>query len=349
MTTVSINLYISINDHGFITTQDPKLQQRREMSAEIPSGQLQVHNQETLPPQEIIDLFKVAFNNELYGKDDIDELQSQIQKVKTDLYNRDYVSAFNKENKRISYCCRWSPSRAMAYASLFAHFKEIVQIVQCHESDQEILCVGGGAGGELVALASLFTPSREFITKYSTSRPSDSPKRSLNIHIVDISDWSVVVDKLQSTIQERWLYAGESQHFHVQFDHNDILQMNEDQLSLSKLNLITLLFTTNELFAENKQQSIRLLQKFNQFCSSGCYLLITESAGSYSHITVGTKKFPIQFLIDTILLGKKGQDSTAPWQLVYKTDSTWYRCDPNIDYPMKLENTRIFYRLYKKL
>ncbi|QLL31804.1 hypothetical protein HG536_0B06720 [Torulaspora globosa] len=319
------------------------------MSAETPSGLLEVHNQETLPPQEIIDLFKVAFGNELYGTDALDELQSQIQKVKTDLYNRDYISAFNSEEKRVSYCCRWSPSRATAYASLFAHFKEIVQVVQCHECDQKILCVGGGAGGELVALASLFTPSREFSNKYSTSRPSSSPKKSLNIHVVDISDWSVVVDKLQRTIQERWLYAGEAQHFRVQFSHNDILQMSEDRLALSELNLITLLFTTNELFAENKQQSIRLLQKFNQFCSPGCYLLITESAGSYSHITVGTKKFPIQFLIDTILLGKKGQDSAGPWQLVHQNDSIWYRCDPKIDYPMKLENSRIFYRLYKKI
>lgn len=319
------------------------------MSAEVPSGQLKVHNEKTLPPQEIIDLFKVAFSNELYGTDALDELQAQIQKVKTDLYNRDYISAFNSEDKRVSYCCRWSPARATAYASLFAHFQEIVQVVQCHESDQEILCVGGGAGGELVALASLFAPSREFANKYSTSKPSPSSKKSLNIHIVDISDWSAVVDKLQHTIQERWLYAGESQHFRVQFNHNDILQMTEDQLALKNLNLITLLFTTNELFAENKQQSIRLLQKFNQFCSSGCYLLITESAGSYSHITVGTKKFPIQFLIDTILLGKKGQDSAGPWQLVYENDSIWYRCDPRVDYPMKLENSRIFYRLYKKL
>lgn len=323
------------------------------MSAEAPSGQLKVHNETTLPPQELVDLFKVTFHKELYGTASLDELQAQIQKVKSDLYNREYISAFNDEEKRISYCCRWSPSRATAYASLFAHFKEIVQVVQCHESDQKILCVGGGAGGELVALASLFAPSREFVTKYSTSSSnsstsSTSSKKSLYVHLVDISDWTNVVANLQETIQERWLYSGESAYFNVKFSHNDILQMNEDQLSLSRLNLITLLFTTNELFSENKQQSIRLLQKFNQFCKTGCLLLITESAGSYSHITVGTKKFPIQFLIDTILLGKNSRDSTGPWQLVGQSDSVWYRCDPRIDYPMKLENSRIFYRLYRK-
>lgn len=317
------------------------------MSHETPLAQLKVHNESTLPPQEIVDLFKIAFDKDLYGPNALDDLQTQIQKVKTDLYNRDYNSAFNSEEKRISYCCRWSPSRAAAYASLFAHFKQIVQVVQCHESDQEVLCVGGGAGGELVALASLFTPSRAFATKYSTTKATS--KKSLNVHLVDISDWSIVVDQINHTIQDRWLYAGESQHFNVRFDHNDILKMDENQLALGKLNLITLLFTTNELFAENKQQSIRLLQKFNQFCQSGCYLLITESAGSYSHITVGTKKFPIQFLIDTILLGKKGSNSPGPWQLVGQNDSIWYRCDPKIDYPMKLENSRIFYRLYKKL
>lgn len=319
------------------------------MGSEEKSEQLKIHHEITLPPQEIIDLFKVTFDTELYGADGIDELQSQIQKVKSDLYNRDYIAAFGDEAKRTAYCCRWSPSRATAYASLFAHLQECAQVVRCKESDQNVLCIGGGAGGELVALASLFTPTREFITKYSTSKQPTTTKNSLNVHLVDISDWCAVVSRLQSTISNKWLYADESKFFNVHFSNRDILTMSEDDLSLSNLDLITLLFTTNELFSENKQQSIRLLQKFNQFCKKGCLLLIAESAGSYSHITVGTKKFPIQFLIDTVLMGKRGQEEAGAWQLVNQSDSTWYRCDPRLDYPMKVENTRIFYRLYRKI
>lgn len=319
------------------------------MGSEERSAQLKVHHADTLPPQEVVDLFKVTFDHELYGPPGLDELRSQIQKVKTDLYNRDYAAAFDDNAKRIAYCCRWSPSRATAYASLFAHLPECAQVVVCKDSDRNVLCIGGGAGGELVALASLFTPSREFVTKYSTAKQSISPKNALNVHLVDMSDWSVVVDRLQRTIESKWLYSDESRYFNVQSSKRDILTMSNDELALSQLDLITLLFTTNELFSENKQQSIRLLQRFNQVCKTGCYLLIAESAGSYSHITVGSKKFPIQFLIDTILMGKRGQQEPGAWELVNQSDSTWYRCDPSIDYPMKLENTRIFYRLYRKI
>lgn len=318
------------------------------MSPEIKSSQLKVHQQGTLPPQEVVDLFKVTFAKELYGSDGLEVLQSQIQSVKSDLYNRDYIAAFNDDSKRIAYCCRWSSSRATAYSSLFAHFSELTEIVQCPDADQNVLCIGGGAGGELVALASLFTPSRNFVTKYSSTK-QQVPKYALNVHLVDISDWSTVIDRLSQTIREKWLYADESKYFNVRFSERDILKMDDLELALSELNLVTLLFTTNELFSENRAQSIRLLQKFNQYCKSGCYLLITESAGSYSHITVGSKKFPIQFLIDTVLLGKRGQAEAGAWELIKQSDSTWYRCDQEIDYPMKLENTRIFYRLYKKI
>lgn len=316
------------------------------MSGHPKSSQLKVHHEDTVAPEDIVDLFKIAFIAELYSNDELADLQSQIQTVKADLYNRDYTSAFGNDSKRIAYCCRWSPSRATAYASLFAHLKEVSNVMRCTDGDKNILCVGGGAGGELVALASLFAPSRNFKAKYSKVA---TEKYSLNIHLVDISDWSNVVSRLSEAIRQRWLYAGESEFFNIQFSKQDILTSDHMTLGLAKLDFISLLFTTNELFAENKAQSIRLLQTFNQYCKSGCYLLITESAGSYSHITVGTKKFPIQFLIDTVLMGKRGEETNSTWTLVQESDSTWYRGDPQLDYPMKLENMRFFYRLYKKV
>lgn len=321
-------------------------------SNERSSAPLKVHHKDTLSPEEIVDLFKLAFTQELYGSDDLEELKVQIQAVKAKLYNRDYISAFDEESKRTAYSCRWSPSRATAYASLFAHLKDISNVVKCARADAEVLCIGGGAGGELVALASLFVPSRNFETKYISTdghgSKSVTQKRNLNIHLVDISDWSNVVKRLNETLRQRWLYADESEYFNVKFSNDDILKMDPEKLALSKLDFISLLFTTNELFSENKADSIRLLQKFNQNCKSGCCLLITESAGSYSHITVGTKRFPLQFLVDTILIGKRGEEAGASWSLVQESDSTWYRGDPHLDYPLKVENMRFFYRLYRK-
>lgn len=307
---------------------------------------LRAHHDDTLPPQEVINLFQKAFADELYGS--LEEVQHLVQKVKSDLYNRDYTAAFNDDAKRVAYCSRWSPARAVAYSSLFAQLQEVSEVVRCPHADQRVLCVGGGAGGELVALASLFTPTRHAKTGTRTQHEGNDP-HILNVHLVDIFDWQNVVDRLTAQIDESWLYNGQSQYFNVEFTSSDVLKMDQKQLELPQLDLVTLLFTTNELFAEDKTGSIRFLQALSTYCKPGCHLLIAESAGSYSHITVGTKRFPIQFLIDTVLLGKRGQESQGKWALINETDSTWYRGDPNVDYPMKLENMRFFFRLYKKL
>lgn len=301
---------------------------------------LPVHHGDTLPPQEVIDLFKRTFTLELYqGLDNVKEL---VQKVKSDLYNRDYTAAFDDNGKRVAYCCRWSPARAVAYASLFAQLEPINQVVRCQQDrgDQRVLCVGGGAGSELVALASLLTPSRH---------GRSPPESGLNVHLVDIYDWNNVVTRLQDQIEANWLYNGQSQFCRMEFTPSNILKMEPEQLRLQQLNLITLLFTTNELFSQDKVGSIKFLQSLTTHCKSGCLLLITESAGSYSHITVGSKKFPIQFLIDTVLLGRRGQQNSTNWTLVDQSDSIWYRGDAELDYPMKLENMRCFYRLYRKI
>lgn len=324
-------------------------------------AQLPVHNKSTLPPQEIIDLFKITFLEELYPKDQDNEkspLTEQIQAVKSDLYNRDYNAAFNNDSKRIAYCCRWSPSRATSYASVFAHFPELLKIIRCEIDDKgsNVLCIGGGAGGELVALASIFTLSRDFSSKFASALKIDNEvnkkPRNLNIQLVDIADWSTVVEKLTATIKSKWLYGdSEAESFNVNFTHKDCLKMTEPQdiKIYQGLDLITLLFTTNELFTQKKVESIKFLQRLNENCAPGCHLLILESAGSYSHITINNKKFPIQFLIDTILVGnRKDKGTTGPWSLVSENDSIWYRMDPKLDYSIPLENMRFFYRLYVK-
>lgn len=301
------------------------------------SKNLPTDNKLSLPPQELVDIFKLTFNNELYNQD-LEILLNQIQKVKENLFNREYIDAFNDDVKRVAYVTRWTPSRAISYSSLFCHFAEIVHIIN-NDEDTRILNIGGGAGAELVANLSIFTQDR-----YNVKPPRTS---KLSINLVDIADWSHVVDRLMGQIKERWLYNGLCDSLEVKFNHQDILKTDLASLKVGETNLITMLFTTNEIFKEDRAGSIRFLQKLNKLCPQGCKLLIVESAGSYSHITVGTKKFPIQFLIDTVLLGKRGEND-GEWELIAQNDSIWYRCDANLDYPIKLENMRFFYRLYSK-
>ncbi|SCU79125.1 LAME_0A07338g1_1 [Lachancea meyersii CBS 8951] len=305
---------------------------------------LPAHHEASLSPQDILDLFKVTFEQQLY-LNDRQVLSDDIQNVKTELYNRNYAAAFDTAEKRIAYCCRWSSSRAIAYSSLFCHLQAVRELIQeC--PDCEILSIGGGAGGELVSIASIFAPSIDFNAKYST-KETDAESRSLKVRVVDLANWTAEVEKLTESIQKSWLFD-HAADLKIQFLNTDILKATSQDLNLPSLNLITLLFTTNELFMAEKAATIRFFQKLNQDCHSGCHLLIVESAGSYSHITVGSKKFPIQFLIDTLLLGKRGQESTGAWDLVQEHDSLWYRAKDEVDYPLKIENMRFFYRLYRK-
>ncbi|RLV91870.1 25S rRNA [Spathaspora sp. JA1] len=286
-----------------------------------------------MEPRKIIDLFEVRFRQILESPN----LQEQIQTVKGHLYHRDYISAFDNNDKRFAYAARWTPARALSYSSLFASLEPIRDLLKDPDTKKSVLCVGGGASAELVALGSVFCRLKEYCSGSASE---------LEIQLIDIADWKTVVDSLTSYMKENWIYRPEK--LNTKFICDDVLTVPRESLSLSSLDLVTLLFTTNELFAEKRKETIRFLQNLNSFCKPGSLLLIAESAGSYSHITIGEKKFPIQFLIDTILVGKPGENNGA-WEIVQQSESCWYRIEPKqVDYPMKLENMRFFYRLYRK-
>lgn len=289
---------------------------------------LPFHNDSTLEPRKVIDLFNTSFHAILSSNN----LERHIQAVKKDLFNRDYLVAFGSDDKRFAYASRWTPARSIAYASLFSTLDPIREIFEDSYKSTKCLCIGGGAGAELVGLAAMF------------SRLNANSKSDIEVVAIDIADWSIVVRALTNYIKKTWFQ--EEAKFNSTFLNTDVL--TDKTLRYKEFDLITLMFTTNELFAEKRQETIKLLQNFNQNCKKGCKLLIAESAGSYSNITIGSKQFPVQFLIDMILIGKPGSNDGA-WELAGQSESCWYRIDPKeVEYQMKLENMRFFYRLYIK-
>ncbi|PGH07507.1 hypothetical protein GX51_01808 [Blastomyces parvus] len=87
-------------------------------------------------------------------------LSELVQTLKTHLYNRDFLSAFAKANEELlkAYALRWSAGRALAYAGIFASVLEMiiqhrVAPVGSDTTGQHIVCIGGGAGAEIVGLA----------------------------------------------------------------------------------------------------------------------------------------------------------------------------------------------------
>src|SRR5205085_4180761 len=128
---------------------------------------------------------------------DIDPL---LQKVKGHLYNRDFATAFGKNEYLEAYAARWSPSRALGYLDVFWDLREHLWAAEDAEetaSDEQakagksrkVVCLGGGAGAEIVALAGIQT---------LLSTPNEDGRQNaikLEVLALDIADWTIVVEK----------------------------------------------------------------------------------------------------------------------------------------------------------
>ncbi|KAL4806657.1 hypothetical protein BDV18DRAFT_118472 [Aspergillus unguis] len=175
------------------------------------------------------------------------DVKTLIQTIKSHLYNRDFDSAFADADEQLlrAYALRWSAARALGYAGLFkAILKVLVGDAAPAGGDSEeaglnsthVVCIGGGAGAEIVALAAAWrdlldeeagaipgsSSTKEISnrmgavslddTQHQTEKPeqegqhlSPSPSLSssspsLSITAVDIADWSSIVNRLSATI-----------------------------------------------------------------------------------------------------------------------------------------------------
>lgn len=289
-----------------------------------------------IPGQKILDLFYRGFQS---THEQGNKLETQVQAVKGALYDRDYERAFGTQENLDAYVVRWSPSRALGYSALMQSLEPIKTLFQT-QPDVKALTIGGGAGAEVVALGSIALLNE------------NEPVR-IKVTAVDVAEWGGVLDKIVHYIAGNWYKQAASLEdaltqmsldeakFSVKFINHDILSLSPDTYNLETLDLITSMFTTNELFALSKAGTVRFLRSLSA-CKKGTLLLLVESAGSYSQIQVGTKTFPVQFLIDHSLT------SEGHWKLLEGSDSKWYRVPSNIYYNLKLENMRFFFRLYER-
>lgn len=267
-----------------------------------------------------------------------DDLKVVIQEVKGHLFNRDFITAFSKPVYLDAYALRWSAARALAYTDIFSRSDRRVWFSsrQCPESSTEfqslpgvalsadhtvvehatkIVCIGGGAGAEIAALA-------------SASRHLSFTQR-LDIFAIDIADWTEPVNKLGAsltTIPKLSAYASEAirqsnrafldpEKLTINFLHKDILSYPQkgdttstDQQQqtpnqqprndiqtpslqdiLSNASLCTMMFTLNELFTTSIPKTTATLLSLTDAMSPGSHLLVVDSPGSYSEIKLGNK------------------------------------------------------------
>ena len=320
----------------------------------------------SLPPdlqQLLLNIFKNAFPERISS-----DLKPLLQEVKGHLYNRDFATAFGKQSYLEAYALRWSPSRALCYLQIFHDLKDELQLKSLECASEEtgsgpltwsVACLGGGAGAEIVALAGL-------MKMLESAGSSDTTMR---ISAIDIADWERVVAVLHTgtvtapplskyasaTLQAANEALTDEARFSVAFHQHDVLNLEVPNLEkiVQGANLVTLMFTLNELYTASLSLTQKFLLNLTTCLAPGARLLVVDSPGSYSSVSLNgaEKKYPMQWLLDHTLLstGAKGVVEEAKWEKVKEEESSWFRLGEGLRYPIELENMRYQLHLYRRL
>lgn len=253
--------------------------------------------------------------------------------------------------------------------------------------NNRIVCIGAGAGAEIVALGGYLSllsrrpgfDNQEVINHDKEQDRSISPQR-VDITAIDIADWGSVVDKLQSNITAApplSQYASAeakaantaligTNAMILDFVKQDVLSMPMDQMSaiFADALLVTLMFTLNELYTSSISATTNLLLALTMLLPTGAVLLVVDSPGSYSTVSVGkasdadgqsTKKYPMHWLLDHTLLesaairSSKNASAEHQWEKIESQDSEWFRLPSELRYPIELEDMRYQMHLYRRL
>ena len=289
-----------------------------------------------------------------------------LQEVKGHLYNRDFATTFGKEEYLRAYASRWSPSRALAYLQIFTS----LDISALRPSDEQqygddgstlnVVCLGGGAGSELVALAAWLRARRD--------APSTKATEKLEVRLVDLADWSYVVAALGDAITtppELSKYASQAKKeantalldassIDLRFEQADVLDLAGTSLPqiVATADLVTFMFTLNELYSTSMPKTQKLLSNTLNNMQEGSHLLVVDSPGSYSTISINgaEKKYPMIWLLEYTLLGDpRSMERGDKWERIMSDDSRWFRMPDGLQYPIELENMRYQIHLYRKI
>ena len=252
----------------------------------------------------------------------------------------------------------------------------------------KVLSLGGGAGAEVVALAGLLCGNGRSTKSFrSTSGDLRPPKMIVEVTAVDISDWSSVIARLNATLMTLPAMPGHalggvandmasnSDHdsFRVKFGQHDLLKMEESQMKplLKNCTLVTFMFTLNELYSTSLSETTKCLLSITDLTQQGSLLLVVDSPGSYSTVTMGRdaksqdtqkqkgpsaqREYPMLWLLDHTLLHTavdgtgKLRKQEKQWEKLQGNDSKWFRLSPRLEYPIEIENMRYQIHLYRRL
>lgn len=286
------------------------------------------------------------------------EFKSTVQKIKGLLFDKKWLEAFGDEGLLEAYAGRWVPSRVLCFRELLADIEELREVILVVDGVQEesngegsrtrIVSLGGGAGSELLAIASLVRGQNIIDRRNGVA----SSSKSIDWVGVDFGPWNIVLNEFSDALKSLW-------HLDLPISNHQMDLLNRPSpdtlapLITADTSLVTLFFTVCELMAQDRTSTIRLMHDLTTSLLSGGHLLVADSASDIAEFELGSsgRKWPVYMVLDAMLLGMKDDDGRNKWRKVESEDSRWYRLAEGVadSWPVKLENTRYWYRLYRRV
>lgn len=235
-----------------------------------------------------------------------------------------------------------------------------------------IVSLGGGAGAELIASAAwLRLESEQGEDDFEDTRGKDQIEpNSLHLYCIDMADWGNIVSSLQHHIAIPPVlskYASAAAQaansallsdgaLLAEFMKQDVLDADLDPLRavFRAADMVTIMFTLNELYSTSVSKTQRLLFELTVAMRPGTLLLVVDSPGSYSSVTINgaEKKYPMQWLLDHTLLETSRNTRILArgdhWEKLISDESRWFRLPKGLKYPIELENMRYQIHLYRR-
>ncbi len=177
------------------------------------------------------------------------------------------------------------------------------------EEKRKVVCLGGGAGAEAVALWGMGRGGGSGQDGGGRDEREDGDMEGeksdgFDIVVVDIAPWSSVLSKISSTVtSQSTTIPSESpqaaeglltppEKLAVTFKQSDILSMQQPEMQhlCHEAKLITLMFTLNELYSISIAKTTGMLLDLTGCVQRGCVLVVVDSPGSYSTLALGGGK-----------------------------------------------------------
>ncbi|KND86663.1 25S rRNA (uridine(2843)-N(3))-methyltransferase [Tolypocladium ophioglossoides CBS 100239] len=334
--------------------------------------------QDTKDQQRLLNIFSGAFSRVLSSE----SFPTLLQEIKQALFNRDFAAAFGREDYLEAYAARWSPTRALCYATVFLGARDYV--------DQILVLDHGPATTDTVDHDQEQQGQPDESEAQSRSRDSPSSKRLRMLSIggcaaehvafasyirdtssqgtltlLDSAPWSHVAALLQTQLTaapplSKYASAAAKAanqplllepQLSLTFSQGDALSLTKDKLAElvgAQPLVVTLLFTLNELYTDGGiGKTTKFVRLLGEVLPQGSLLLVVDSPGSYSEAAVGKekKRYPMQWLLSHTLL--ETDTSGYTWERLESQDSIWFRLPEGLSYPIQLENMRYQMHLYK--